>query len=645
MTKNTRIAFFVILDVVCFNASYLLAYLIVHLGEEATTAELTADYFSNYPTGFLILIGVKLLAMYVFSVYRILFEYAGAGDFRRVALSLFASTLASVTAAAVFGIEPALLPLIIFYSFIFDMGLGLATRLVYVKLTEVRKEDGEDDEQSLRRRYTPQRKNTGRVMIIGRGQAAAELIAEMQDNESLGRIPEVIVDDDKSHEGDTLLGVEIAAGRGEIRLRARRQAIDEIIIAKPGASKRYLASLLRECVKTTCRLSMLPLARSASSDAAMSQASFADLRKPTIADLLARERPRVDHREIGDQFKGRVVLVTGGAGVFGSELCRRIIRYKPRRLIALDMNEDGLAMLNAELEGYRTAETEFRTIVASVRDQVIMRRVFSAFRPHFVFHAAELKQIPLAQVNPRETYLTNVLGLKTTCDLADEFAAEKFILCSTVRAAAPTNVAGECKRMAELYITEKNEKSQTAYATARFSNLIEGRGNVIAVFEKQLLHGGPLTVTDKDIIRRFISAEEAALLTVLTAAIAEGGEVFELGPGEPMGIRELAEAMIRLSGKIPYEDIQIAVTQLRPGEMLFERERDSRTNVQAAERVWLADDDTGIKLPHWSQLWVQNPDHMDDVAVKDLLRLIFPTHRAKTNTIGNTKRGERIENE
>jgi len=644
MAKNTRIALFVGFDFICFNASFLLAYLIV-CADGNSTAETTAGYFAIYPAGFLILIVVKLLAMFVCSVYKILFEYAGIRDFQRVALSLVACTLASVTVAVFLGIGAALLPFVILLSLVFDVAFVLVVRVLYVRQNMVRMDDDDPESQSLRRRYAPKRKNAGRVMIVGKDRAAADLIAEMQATEGCGRTPAIIIDDDKTHTGDILLGVEVAAGYNEIRLRARRQSIDEIIIAKPDASKRQLAILLRECVKTRCKISMLPLARKREGAEELPQAALADLCKPTIADLLGRDRPRVDHREIGDQLKGRVVLVTGGAGVFGSELCRRIIMYKPRRLVALDVDEDGLAMLAAELEGYRTAETEFHTVIASVRDQIMMRRALGAFRPHIIFHAAEIKQIPLAQINPRETFLTNVFGLKIVSDLADEYAAEKFILCSTVRAAEPLSVAAQCKRMAELYVAEKNAKSQTAYSSVRFSNLIEGRGNVITLFEKQLSKGAPLTVTDKDIVRRFISAEEAALLTVLAGAFAAGGEIFELGPGEAIGVRDLAEAVIRLAGKIPYEEADIVMTQLRPGERLFEEmdAREPEESAKVAERIWIVDDKESAKLPHWSQLWAFDLDRIDDMAVMELLRLIFPTY--KTKTAGNPTRGELIEDE
>ena len=647
MAKNTRIAFFLICDLICFNISYLLAFMINAAAspDRLSAAEAAGYYFAAYPAGFLILIIVKLAAMFVSSAYKILFEYAGGRNFRRIALSLVASTLASVTAAAIVGIGLALLPPIILISFIFDALLVLAVRVVYTRQTAIRRDDKEAEGQSLRNRYAPQKSAAGRVMIIGANRAAVDLITELQATENPDRKPEIIIDDDKSHDGDILLGIEIVARRGEIRLRTRRQSIDEIIIAKPDASKRQLAALLRECVKTRCKISMLPLMRANGKSSIARPASLADLRKPTIADLLGRDRPRVDHRKIGDELRGRVVLVTGGAGVFGSELCRRIIRYKPRRLIILDIDEDGLALLTSELESFRTNETEFRAVIASVRDATVMRRVFNAFRPHIVFHAAELKQIPLAQTNPREAFLTNVYGLKIACDLADEYSAEKFMLCSTVRAANPVNVAAQCKRTAELYIGEKNEKSHTMYSSVRFPNLIEGRGNVIAIFEKQIALGGPVTITDEDNVRRFISAEEAALLTVLAAAKAGGGEIFELGPGEVIGLSELAEAMIRLEGKVLNEDIEIITTQRRAGELVAEEAREAmqRGGPAQSERIWVTEDRNNIKLPHWSQLWPKDPEHMDDSNVMEILRLVFPTYKTKKE--GVTSRGVKVENE
>ncbi|MDR3305073.1 MAG: polysaccharide biosynthesis protein [Clostridiales Family XIII bacterium] len=665
--KNIRVAFFIIADIIAFNASYLLAYLVVETAGagKATIAFAAAQYADNFPAGSLILIGVKLLSLFVFSVYRILFEYADFQDYKRVVLALAAGTFASVTAAVFAGIDPALNPGVILFSFIFDVLIVFASRLSYLRvMTRSRAEAERAAEKAaggtagtgraVRRRTGRAKRNIKRVMIIGSSRAAADLIEEMQQNEYAGLRPELIVDDDKNHEGGALLGIVIAGGRGDIRLLARRRAIDEIILAKPTVGRRHTAAILKECVKTRSGVKMLPLRQSRTKDAP--PASLADLRRPDVSDLLGRDRPQVGHKEIGEQIRGKVVLVTGGAGVFGAELCRQIIRYKPRRLIVLDISEDDLALLASETEaaGILNGDTEFRTVIASVRDRETMRKVFFAFRPHLVFHAAELKQIPLIQMNPREAFLTNVIGLKHTADLADEFAAEKFVLISTVKAADPTGVASACKRLAEMYALDKNSQSNTRYTAVRFSNLIEGRGNVVSIFKRQIEKGGPVTVMDKDIVRYFISAEEAAILTVQAGAGAEGGETLVLGPGEPMGIWELAETMVKLSGAVPYEDIDIVVTQLRPGERLFERDEQEpeELGAEVSDRIWLAADKdragagAGAKRPQRSELRypsAEEADEMDDAAVVAFLHRVFPIYKKPGS--GPTVRGVKIENE
>ena len=640
MQNNTRIVFFAIIDFAAFNASYLLAYLLNASFSNIGAGEAAGEYFKVFLTGFLILIGVKLLAQFVTSVYKIVFEYANIHDFKRVALALAAGTFASVTAAALFGIEPALAPGVILFSFVFDLVFVSAARFFYVFRTA-----GTNTTSYIMRSFFKKPRaavGAKRILFIGAGRATSELIAEIQANPGKGWQAELIVDDGKTNEGGAILGVPISTGRREIRLLTRRHEIDEIVIAKPSVSPGYLASVLRECVKTRCKVWILPPVET-QAGAQAPPAILEDLRAPSIYDLFGRIRPRIDHRETSAQIRGRVVLVTGGAGVFGTELCKRILKYKPRRLIALDVDEDGLALLVSEF-GRLTGETEFRTVIASVRDAETMRRVFAAFRPHLIFHAAELKQIPLAQANPREAFLTNVFGLKIAADLAEEFAAEKFILVSTTRASEPISVAAACKRIAEMVIMEKNAKSHVKYAVVRFPNLIEGRGNVLAVFEKQISDGGPVTITDKDVSRSFIATEEAALLTVASAALAEGGEIYELGPGEPMQIRELAEAMIKLKGFLPYEEIGIDITQLRSGERVIASTPGTvRLDPPVADRIWLTEDRSGATLPHWSVLWNKDPTNIDDAGVIELLRSIFPTYTSKAT--GQISRGVKIENE
>jgi FlaA1/EpsC-like NDP-sugar epimerase len=283
-----------------------------------------------------------------------------------------------------------------------------------------------------------------------------------------------------------------------------------------------------------------------------------------------------------------------------------------------------------------------------VRDYETMRRVFSAFRPHLVFHAAELKQIPLIQANPREAFLTNIVGLQICADLADEFSAEKLVLGSTVRARVPVSVAAACKRVAEMYALEKDAHSEAAYAVVRFPNLIEARGNVLDIFARQIEAGGPVTVADENLVREFVSAEEAALLTLQAAALSEGGEIFEVGPGERAEISELAEAMIRLAGYAPYDEVDVVITQLRSGERLYEDAAVSAGQLEpVSDRLWYAMGGTVTKLPHWSELWYQDPGKMDDAAAVALLQKIFPTTNKATSATQKQKtmRGERIESE
>jgi len=634
---------YLIADLVAFNLSYLLAFLIADAAapSAADVGDAAARYFSNFPAGFLILILLKIAVFFIASVYRILFEYADLRDYRRIAYAVVCATLAAVTGASLLGFSPALSGIFILFSFVFDLVFTFGVRIAQV-LSPRKGRAGAT-------RFRPAgRRSVRRVMIVGSTAAAADLIAEMQRDESLRMRPEIFVDEDSEHEGATLLGVETVHGRKDIRILARRRQIDEILIANPDAGRRQTAAVLRECAKTRCRLRQLPGGRGRGlRNREEQQVRIDDLVRPDISDFFGRDRPHIDQKEASEQIRGRVVLVTGGAGAYGSELCRQIMRYKPRRLIALDTDEDALTLLASEIDQVSVSprepgDPEFRAVIANIRDAETMRRVFSAFRPHLVFHAAELKQIPLGQTNPREAFLTDVVGMQICADLADEFAARKFLLVSTSRARSPVGVTAACKRVAEMYILEKNEKSRVAFTAVRFPNLIEARGNVIAVFEKQIAAGGPLTISDKDLTREFVSAEETALLTLQAAALADGGEVFEIGPGEPVSIHTLAEAMVRFSGAIPYEDIDIVITQLRPGERLFE-DLSAGQLVPVSDRLWRQTQEIG-QLPPWPERWYQNPAAMDDAAVMALLGRIFPGHGGP-QTPQTTSRGVRIENE
>ena len=660
MTKNIRFIIFIIADIIVFNVSYLLAFIIngAIVGSEESAGSLPSQYFGMFGRIFVLLIVIKIIVLLIFSVYRILFEYASFGDYKRLVLALATGTAVSVTTAALAGMVPALQPLVILFSLILDIVFVLAVRILYLRILGIPIASGAPDPIQVGRNKIARRRYK-RVMIVGSGNAAKELIAEMLHFETKGFRPEIIVDDDKTHEGGSLLGINIVGGRSDIRLLARRHSIDEIIIAKPSAKQWQTALILKECIKTRCEIEMLPVQEKHTipND---HKASIDDLRKPTISDLLARDMPRINHREVIEQVKGKVVMITGGAGMFGSELCRQIVKYKPRRIVALDVDEDALTILNAQMQPMlKGLSCEFKVIVASVRDERAMRNAFASYNPHIVFHAAELKHIPLAQLCPRETFLTNTVGLINTAELASEYAAEKFVLVSTPRAASQNNVFSACKRLSEVYISTMHGKSKTAFSIVRFPNLINSDANVISIFEDQISKGGPVTVTDKETVRYFMSCREAATLTLTAETLTEGGELFDVGPGEPIEIYTLAESMIRLTGAVPNEDIEVIITERRPGERSSEDTAYSDDNhaEQIAERISLLEDKSSditsineIANAAAYETTVENlrriasiKNSSDDREIVAFLREAFPAYQ-KTMT-KPTIRGVKIVNE
>lgn len=268
-------------------------------------------------------------------------------------------------------------------------------------------------------------------------------------------------------------------------------------------------------------------------------------------------------------MEGKIVLVTGGGGSIGSELCRQIARFRPRKLIALDIYENAVFELQNEIK-HTHPELEFEVVIASVRSRQRIQEVFLNYKPHVIFHAAAHKHVPLMENNPKDAVINNIIGTKNMIDLADEYAVENFVMISTDKAVNPTNVMGATKRVAEMILQEKSSHSRTSYSAVRFGNVLGSNGSVIPLFRKQIERGGPVTVTHEDITRYFMTIPEAVQLVIQAGAMATGGEIFILDMGDPVRIMDLAENVIRLSGYIPNVDIDIKVTGLRPGEKLYE---------------------------------------------------------------------------
>jgi FlaA1/EpsC-like NDP-sugar epimerase len=634
MNMKVKTALFIAADVVAFSFSYLLAYLATQPAAGASAAGFSGEvgsFFSYYPRVFLLLIIIKIIVLMIFSSYRILFAFAGAEDYKRIAGAVISATFVAATTALLADMNVALYPNFILFTLLFDLLLVLAIRFVYVLFSS---ETSGRRYRDKRRSAVTVRRNVRKVMVFGSGEAALNIVREIKaGGAALEAV--VIADDDRKHEGGSLLGVRIEGGRNDIRLLVRRHNIDEIIIAKPMAAPRHIALVLNECIKTRCSIRILPLYRSRR-EAEEGAANLSMLRKPSISDLLGGDRPRVDHREIADQIKGRIVLITGAAGVFGSELALQLMRYGPRRLIAVDTNEDGLVILKQNLEKSGKGDIEIKMVIASVRDDIAMKEIFADNRPHIVFHAAELKHIPFVQQSPREAYLTNVNALAKTAALAEEFSAMRFIHLSSTRAGEPDTVYAGLKKYGEAIVRSQDEKSQVVFSSVRIANLIEGKANVVALFEKQIEEGGPVTVIDKGFSKRFIRASEAALLTIMAGVAARGGEVFVVGPGESIGILELAEAMIRLAGYIPGEDIAVSEAQLRAGERNGLLQIASETNLSETQydKVLISENE---KWPAVSGIPEMD---MSDEEVAMFLDDLFPDHSVKDKS--TVFRGEPI---
>ena len=412
-----------------------------------------------------------------------------------------------------------------------------------------------------RKRY-PRRK---RVMIVGGGQAGTLLIKELKSSDKSKAEPVCIIDDDRAKIGKYINGVPIKGNSRDIPQVADSMAIDEIYIAMPAASVADRKRVLEACQKTGIQMKILPgIYQLANGDVSVTR-----LRNVRIEDLLGREPVQVSLDEIMDYVQGKVVLVTGGGGSIGSELCRQIASHQPKQLIIVDIYENNAYEIQQELIR-KYPQLNLVVLIASVRNTERIDAIFEKYRPNIVYHAAAHKHVPLMEVSPNEAIKNNVFGTYRTAQAADKYGVEKFVLISTDKAVNPTNVMGASKRMCEMVIQMMNRQSKTNFVAVRFGNVLGSNGSVIPLFKKQIAAGGPVTVTDKNIIRYFMTIPEAVSLVLQAGSYAKGGEIFVLDMGEPVRIDDMARNLIKLSGYEPDVDIPIVYTGLRPGEKLFE---------------------------------------------------------------------------
>ena len=559
---------------------------------------------------------LSLLIFWMCRLYRGIWKYASASDLANILIGCFFSA-----AAQTVGMKLLRLPFPRSYPFMYFaiLSAGISTfRFSYRILGYI---------QSRREGMLKAgKKNT---MIVGAGEAGYTLLKELQNSRFVGQNVCCIVDDDPGKQGKYLRGVLVAGTRHDICRLAEEYDIDEIMIAIPSASHGMIQEILDICSRTSCQLKVLPgLYQLVNGEVSVSR-----LRNVEIEDLLGRAPVDTQIDSIMDYVSGKTVLVTGGGGSIGSELCRQIAMHEPRRLIIFDIYENNAYDIQQELKR-RYPDLDLVALIGSVRNTHRINNVFEKYRPDIVYHAAAHKHVPLMEDSPNEAIKNNVLGTYKTAQAADRFHASRFVLISTDKAVNPTNIMGASKRLCEMVIQMMNHRSRTEFVAVRFGNVLGSNGSVIPLFKKQIEEGGPVTVTHPDIIRYFMTIPEAVSLVLQAGAQAKGGEIFVLDMGKPVKILDLALNLIRLSGYRPYEDIDIRFTGLRPGEKLYEELLLSEEGLQSTENDLI---DIGKPIEFDEERFCQQLKELDELSrqdspkIKEKVMEIVPTYHMEEN--------------
>ena len=496
---------------------------------------------------------LTLLIFYIFRLYHSLWAFAGETELQNLVVSCAISALLNSVGLQFFKVSEQPVPKSYYFLYMFVLiSMMFVSRFSYRFLRS--------------QKHKQQNKKNGiSVMVIGAGEAANVIIKEIVNSNFSTMVIRCIIDDDKGKWGRYIQGIKVAGGRDRIIECADIYDIDEIIVAMPSISRPELRKILEICKETNCKLRSLP----GMYQLVNGEVNVSKLRDVEVEDLLGRDPISVDLDSILGYVQNKTVLVTGGGGSIGSELCRQIASHRPKHLIILDIYENNVYDIQQELKT-KYPDLRMTVLIASVRNTNRMNWLFEKYKPDIVYHAAAHKHVPLMEDSPNEAVKNNVFGTWKTAQAAAFYGVKRFVLISTDKAVNPTNIMGASKRICEMIIQTFNNHYDTEFVAVRFGNVLGSNGSVIPLFRKQIVAGGPVTVTHPDIIRYFMTIPEAVSLVLQAGAYARGGEIFVLDMGEPVKILDLAENLIRLSGYRVGEDIKIEFTGLRPGEKLYE---------------------------------------------------------------------------
>ena len=546
----TRIVLLIIMDVL----SVLLASVLsLYVRYDFHFMEVPREFWEAVLDIYLFNVIITVVVFYIFRLYNSVWRYASDTELVNNGIAVILCAGMQPILCWVEGVYlPASYPFYYgFFLMIFTCGMRFSYRILRVL-------------QNHRLNHTAKKQRVN-CMIVGAGAAGNAILKEIETSSYLSMHVVCAIDDNPGCQGKYLRGVPIVGGRESIPDNVEKYAVDEIIIAIPSASRQKLKPILEICKETSCRMRILPgMYQLINGDVNVSK-----LREVQIEDLLGRDPIEVNVDEIMDYVCGKVVLVTGGGGSIGSELCRQIAQHNPLQLVILDIYENSVYEIQQELKR-DYPDLDMVVLIASVRNTARIDEIFKIYRPDIVYHAAAHKHVPLMEDSPNEAIKNNVFGTLKVATAADKYGTQRFVLISTDKAVNPTNVMGASKRICEMVIQHMNRKSKTEYVAVRFGNVLGSNGSVIPLFKKQIEQGGPVTVTSPDIIRYFMTIPEAVSLVLQAGAYAKGGEIFVLDMGEPMKIVDLAKNLIKLSGFRVDEDIKIEYIGLRPGEKMYE---------------------------------------------------------------------------
>lgn len=524
------------------------------------------DTIVKIPVSAILFVFVSIVVFPVFSYingsHRVIWQHSGVLDIVKLTTALFSSYAFSVLIVCLWHKAFIFTSLEWISAMVFTAVASVTLRMLYRHFS-IKSERKEKQETALEHGGIT---SYGNTMIIGGGNAAEILLREIFTAASFSKCtPLVIVDDNKKLHGLSVRGVPIEGDRDDIEKLCKRYKIKTIFFAIPSISPEEKRQILKICSNTGCVTRVIP----GINEMVETPGAGLKIRKVEITDLLGRDPINLNDERVLSYVKDKTVMVTGGGGSIGSELCRQIARHCPKRLIIFDIYENSTYDIQNELKR-KNPDLDLVCLIGSVRDVKRLEGVFDELRPDIVYHAAAHKHVPLMEDSPNEAVKNNVFGTLNTVRAADKFGVSRFVLISTDKAVNPTNIMGATKRICEMIVQTYNKRSRTEYVAVRFGNVLGSNGSVIPLFEKQIENGGPVTVTHPDIIRYFMTIPEAASLVLQAGANAKGGEIFVLDMGDPVKILDLAENMIRLSGFEPYADIDIKFTGLRPGEKLYE---------------------------------------------------------------------------